>query len=127
MYYHIKGNIGDSLLLFKTGMKYISSNDKEYYIDSELLDSDNFDFVIYASDIFYYEDYERQSEAENVEVDLFQKYNKERNEWIGYFKYKETYNSRITDHEKNIILNRIIELCRQENIKIDIVKKDDSI
>lgn len=121
--FFIEGNFGDSLTIYRSGMKYIDLDGTEYYLESERLNSEIYDFVVYRSNIKYYKDYEMQSKPSNIDMKLFQKYDKEKDAWIGHFNYKKIYDSNLSESKKNEILHKVLALCKNKNIKIEIDQK----
>jgi hypothetical protein len=115
----IKNNAGDTLIISgRTGMKFIDKNMKEYYINSEMTVSDNYDFVIFPESIKYYDDYEKEINPNNIEY--CEEYDEKTSYGIGKIKYKSKFDSNISKREKEIVLERIVELSKQEHIKIEI-------
>jgi hypothetical protein len=115
----IKNNVGDTLIIAgRSGMKFIDKNMKEYYINSEMVISDEYDFVIFSESIKYYDDYEKEIDTNNIEY--YEEYDDKKGYRIGKIKYKNKFDSNISKREKQIILKKIIELSEQEHIKMEI-------
>ncbi|MDR0998809.1 MAG: hypothetical protein LBL70_07060 [Treponema sp.] len=96
------------IILGRAGLKYIDEFEIEYFIDSEMVVSDDYDFAVFSDSIQFYEDYQKWKQPENII-------------------YKETsiefineYSSNIPDEKIKEILNRIIELSKEKRIKIKI-------
>lgn len=66
--YTVRGENGEFLaLLRRGGIEYVTSTGISYYIDSEMVSSDECDFVIYSSYIKLYQDYKKEKSLDNIE------------------------------------------------------------
>jgi hypothetical protein len=118
--YTIKGENKETLtLLRRGGIKYVTSTEISYYIDSEMVSSDEYDFVIYSSYIKLYEDYEKEKSLENIEY--FEEFDDKTGTGKGYIKYKKRFDSHISRKEKDYILKRVKQMCTKAGVKICIV------
>ena len=118
--YTIKGENKETLtLLRRGGIKYVTSTGIPYYIDSEMVSSDEYDFVIYSSYIKLYEDYEKEKSLENIEY--FEEFDDKTGTGKGYIKYKKRFDSHISRKEKDYILKRVKQMCTKAGVKICVV------
>nr|WP_315125562.1 hypothetical protein [uncultured Porphyromonas sp.] len=118
--YTIKGENKETLtLLRRGGIKYVTSTGISYYIDSETVSSDEYDFVIYSSYIKLYEDYEKEKSLENIE--FFEEFDDKTGTGKGYIKYKKRFDSHISRKEKDYILKRVKQMCTKAGVKICVV------
>ena len=116
--YTVKGENGEFLaLLRRGGIEYVTSTGISYYIDSEMVSSDECDFVIYSSYIKLYQDYKKEKSLDNIEY--FEKFDDKIGK--GYIRYKKRFDSHISRKEKDYILKRIKQMCTKAGIKICIV------
>ena len=116
--YTIKGENKETLtLLRRGGIKYVTSTGISYYIDSEMVSSDEYDFVVYSSYIKLYEDYEKEKSLENIEY--FEEFDDKTG--TGYIKYKKRFDSHISRKEKDYILKRVKQMCTKAGVKICVV------
>ncbi len=108
---------GDHLIIYQGGgMKYVDFSKNEFYIDSEMVSSSEFDFAIYPSDIKYYQDYEKETAPDNIEY--YEEFDEKTGMGKGYIRYKNKYSSNLSEEKKDFILNRIKELCLKKSIKV---------
>ncbi|MGI6793588.1 hypothetical protein ACMYZ5_04570 [Bacteroides sp. KG68] len=117
--YTIKEENGEALrLMGRAGMEYVSPDGISYFIDSEMLASGEYDFVIFPSSVKRYEDYEREQAPENIGyVEVF---DDKAGVWKGCVEYKKRCDSNISTGEKGRIIERVKRLCAKAGIKIDI-------
>lgn len=118
--YTIKGDNGESLTIMRCGgMKYVTSTDISYYIDSEMVSSNECDFFVYSSYFKLYRDYEKEKAPENIEY--FEQFDNKTGIGKGYIKYRKRFDSYISRKEKEYIIKRIKELCARAGIKIKVI------
>ena len=104
--YTVKGENGEFLaLLRRGGIEYVTSMGISYYIDSEMVSSDECDFVIYSSYIKLYQDYKKGKTLDNIEY--FEKFDDKTGIGKGYIRYKKRFDSHISRKEKDYILKRV--------------------
>lgn len=115
--YTVRGENGEFLaLLRRGGIEYVTSTGISYYIDSEMVSSDECDFVIYSSYIKLYQDYKKEKSLDNIEY--FEKFDDKTGIGKGYIRYKKRFDSHISRKEKDYILKRVKQMCTKAGIKI---------
>ncbi|WP_314942977.1 hypothetical protein [Porphyromonas endodontalis] len=118
--YTIREENGEVLTLMRCGgIEYVTSAGVSYYIDSEMISSSEYDFVIYSSYIKLYQDYKRENALENIEY--FEEFDDKTGVGKGYIKYKKRFDSHISREEKSYIINRVKRLCAKAGVKINVV------
>ncbi len=121
--YTVRGENGEFLaLLRRGGIEYVTSTGISYYIDSEMVSSDECDFVIYSSYIKLYQDYKKEKSLDNIEY--FEKFDDKTGLGKGYIRYKKRFDSHISRKEKDYILKRVKQMCTKAGIKICIVQRN---
>ena len=115
--YTVRGENGEFLaLLRRGGIEYVTSTGISYYIDSEMVSSDECDFVIYSSYIKLYQDYKKEKSLDNIEY--FEKFDDKTGIGKEYIRYKKRFDSHISRKEKDYILKRVKQMCTKAGIKI---------
>ena len=100
------------IILGRAGFKYVDEFGTEYFIDSEMIIDENYHFVIYSDSIQLYEDYLKESHSDNIIL------NEDRNHNFISIEYIRKYDSNISKDKKRYILNRVIDLGKERNIRI---------
>ena len=120
--YTVRGENGEFLaLLRRGGIEYVTSTGISYYIDSEMVSSDECDFVIYSSYIKLYQDYKKEKSLDNIEY--FEKFDDKTGIGKVYIWYKKRFDSHISRKEKDYILKRVKQMCTKAGIKICISER----
>ena len=111
--YTVRGENGEFLaLLRRGGIEYVTSTGISYYIDSEMVSSDECDFVIYSSYIKLYQDYKKEKSLDNIEY--FEKFDDKTGIGKGYIRYKKRFDSHISRKEKDYIICNLSEMSENE-------------
>jgi hypothetical protein len=105
-------------LLGRAGLKYIDEFGVEYFIDSEMVVNANYHFVLWSDSIELFENYLKEKQPGNIIYT--ETYDKNKKCYIGKSEYKNKYYSNIPDDKKKQIINRIIELSNEKNIKLKV-------
>jgi hypothetical protein len=112
------GNKEDVIILGRSGMKYIDISGIEYFINSEMVINEEYDFVLYSNSIMFYGDYLKKHDPDNIILN--ETYNKKLKQYTGIFGYKNEFHSEISKEKIEQVINKVKELCLRKNIKIKI-------
>jgi hypothetical protein len=105
-------------LLGRSGLKYIDEFGIEYFIDTEMVVNENYHFVLWSDSIEYFENYLKEKQPGKI---IYSRtFDKNKKCYIEKIEYKNKYPSNIPDEKKRQILDRIIELSNERNMKMKI-------
>ena len=74
-------------VLGRCGLKYTDELGTKYFIDGEMIISNEYDFVMWTDRIMYWEDHIKQSNPENIEYTEF--FDKKSDTYQGRLTYKK--------------------------------------
>lgn len=110
------------LLFFGGGFKYVC-NESQYYIDSQKLASEEYDFTIWVDHVEYYEEIETARKVDKFEI--IENIDEKTREGKGYIKWKKKYQKKpVPQNEKKHVIKRVLELCKKNKIKLEIIKSE---
>jgi hypothetical protein len=107
------------ILLGRSELKYIDSDEKEYCVNIEMIVNNEYDFVLFPDSLQLYENYFKKHDSNNIIYT--ETYDKNKKNRFGTLKYINEYDSNISKKMQEYIIQRIIKLgLKEKNIKIKI-------
>lgn len=106
-------------ILGRCGLKYTDELGTEYFVDGEMVVSNEYDYVMWADSIMYWEDHLKQSNPENIEYTEF--FNEESDIYLGQLTCKKDFDSNLSNSKKQEIAEKIKMLSVRNNFKLEIL------
>ena len=106
-------------VLGRCGLKYTDELGTEYFVDGEMIVSNEYDYVMWTDSIMYWEDHIQQSNPENIEYT--EHYEKKSETYLGQLTYKKDFRGKLSNSKKQEIAERIRMLSLRDNFKLEIL------
>ena len=110
-------------IMGRYGIKYTDEKGIEYFLDSEMIVSDLYDFALFSDCILLFKDYLKRSSSDNIS--FYETYNPDKKCYVGEVKYKKDFDSNISKEKKEKIINRVIKLGNEKNMRIEVFNNDE--
>ena len=107
------------IILGRCGLKYTDELGAEYFVDGEMIVSNEYDYVMWTDSIMCWEDHIQQSNPENI--GYTERYDKKTDTSLGQVTYKKDFREKLSHSKKQEIAERIRKLTLRDNCKLEIL------
>ena len=115
----MKENAESLRVLGRCGLKYTDKFGTEYFVNGEMIVSNEYDYVMWTDSIMYWEEYIKKHNPENIEYT--ESFDEKSDTYLGQLTYKKDFNSNLSNSKKQEIADRIRMLSIRNKFKLEIL------